>query len=216
MIRDRLISRLPTERAYNVGISARDLQGVILTAELKADILAALNSKDLTDVRVGFFFAEQLLNPGHDEQFENDLLTISLRLFEGSDWGIRSNCVGVLVLLGQKLDNYRTLMLRALKDGDAHVRRRALCAYHTFAKPGEIEPLVVFENDDYVTEIGMGSHLIYELRNLALETIEKMIKRKFKKFEKTEVYQAKNVVFWWDWEPFHKWKNGILHKLGLA
>jgi len=198
MIKDRLLNRLSGDREYKVGVSAKDLQGLALTDDLKADILAALSSADLTDVRLGFFFAEQLVTPQQDSQFENDLLKISLRLYETNEWNIKSNCVSMFILLGQKLNNYRELMLRALKDGDAQVRRKSLLMYCTFAKPGEIEALEFFENDDYVTEVGMGSHLIYELRNLALETIEKVTNQKFKKFEKTDVYKAKNVVFWWD------------------
>jgi hypothetical protein len=166
MIRDRLINRLPRERAYKIGASAKDLQGLALTDDLKTDILAALNSTDLTDVKLGFFFAEQLVKPQQDRQFEDDLLKISLRLFKNDERGVKSNCISIFGLLGQTLDNYRELMLRALKDSDAQVRRKALVMYHTFAKPGEIEPLEVFENDDYVTEVGMGSHLIYELRKI--------------------------------------------------
>jgi hypothetical protein len=215
MIRARLINRLPAERVNKVGVSANDLKSLVLTDGLKSDIFAALDSKDLADIKIGFFFAEQLLKPGGDKRFDEDLLQTSLRLFEIGTRDVQSHCVTMFALLGQRMGNYRELMLRALKGDDAQARRKALLTCRTFLNPDEIGPLEVFENDDYATEVGMGSHLIYELRNLALETIEKMIGRQFKKFEKTEIYKGKNVVFWWDWEPFHKWKNSIWHKLKL-
>lgn len=215
MISDRLIKRLPKERAYQVGISGKDFEKIVLTDDLKIDILAALNSSDLTDVRLGLFFAEQLLRPGKYPHFDNDLLQVSLKLLDTKEWGIKEHCVSIIYLLGQKLNNYRDLMLKALKDDDAMVRYKALYAYHTFAHPKELAPLEQFENDDYVTEVGMGSHLVYELRNQALEMIEKTIGQRFKKHEITEIYKDKNVVFWWDWTPFHEWKKSIWRKIGL-
>ena len=215
MISDRLINRLPKERAYKVGISGKDLQGLVLTDDLKADILAAINSVNPTDITYGFFFVEPLLKPGQDRQFDNDLLKASLKLLDTKEWGIRDHCISMLVLFGQQLSNYRGLMLKALKDNDPMVRQKAICAYDTFAKPKEYAPLECFENDDYATEVGMGSYLVYELRNQALETIEKVIGRTFNKAEKTEIYKGKAAVFWWDWEPFHVWKDSMWRKFKL-
>jgi hypothetical protein len=216
MLNKHLIKRLPKERAFKVGISGRDLEGLSLTEALKADILSAINSTDATDVRLGFFFAKHFLRPGQDLQFDQSLLKASLALIETSESGIKDNCVTMLILLGRNLSNYRSLMLDALPDSDPMVRQKAIHAYQTYTRPKEFGPLERFEQDDYATEIGMGSHLIYELRNMALEKIETVVNRKFKKIEKTEIYKGNNVVFWWDWEPFHKWKNGPLHKLGFV
>lgn len=215
MISDRLTNRLPRERAYKVGISAKDLLGIALTDDVKADILAAIGSDNPTDVKYGFFFAEQLLKPGQDPKFDDKLLKISLKLLDGNQVGIKDHCLSMIVLLGQKLNSYRDLMMRALRDNDPLVRRSALLAYPTFSKVKEFAPLEPFERDDYVTEVGMGSHLIYELRNQALETIERVIGRQFRKFEKTEVSKNGVMAFWWDWEPFHKWKNGFWRKMKL-
>ncbi len=215
MISDRLIARLPKERAYKVGISAKDLQGLVLTHAMKADILESINSINPTDIKYGFFFVEQLLKPGQDPQFDSDLLKSSLKQFDTKESGIKDHCISMLILLGQKLDNYRELMLHALRDNDPLARRKALLAYHTFAKSKEFAPLEYFENDDYVTEVGMGSYLVFELRNQALETIEKVIGRTFNKTEKTGIYKGKAAVFWWDWEPFHGWKKSMWRKFKL-
>jgi hypothetical protein len=213
MISDNLINRLPKDRVYSVGISGKDLEGLSLTSDLKADILACLNSANLTDVKYGFFFAEQFLKPGRDPQFDKDLLSVSLKLLDSEQAHVMPNCILMLILLGQKLCNYRELMLRALQDNNPLVREKALFAYETFAKPREFIPLEQFENDDYATEIGMGSHLVFALRNQALETIERVIARNFSKHEKAELYKSGVMAFWWDWTPFHKWKNGFWRKL---
>jgi hypothetical protein len=210
---DSLINRLPKEHSYKAGISADDLKGLTLTDDLKVDILAAINSDNPTDVKYGFFFVKQLLRAGQDPQFDNDLLKASLKLLNKNEWGVKDNCISMLILLGQRLENYPELMLRALQDKDPMVRRKALLAFHTFGKPKEFAPLEPFENDDYVTEVGMGSHLVYELRNQALETIEKVIGRTFRKSEKTEFNKKGTPVFWWDWEPFHIWKNSFRRRL---
>jgi hypothetical protein len=213
MISDKLLNRLPKERAYKVGVSADDLKGLILDASLKADILAALNSDNRIDISFGFFFVNQLCRPGEDHQFDDALLKASLKLLSTKEWGIRDNCVTIISLLGQQLSNYRELMLGALQDKDPLVRKKALLAYHTFSKRKEIAPLELFEHDDFAGEVGMGSHLVYELRNLALETIEKKIGKSFRKYEKIGVYKNGAMAYWWDWEPFHKWKKSFWTKL---
>jgi len=216
MKRDRLLNRLSNERAFKVGVSSRDLAALSLTEDLKVDILSTINSDDTADVQMGFFFAKHFLKPGQDLQFDQELLKRSLNLLETGERGTKDNCITMIVLLGRKLSNYRALMLNALQDSDPMVRQKAIQAYQTYANPGEFGPLECFEHDGYVTEVGMGSHLIYELRNQALETIETVINIKFTKYEKTEVHKGNNVVFWWSWEPYHKWRNSIWHKLGLV
>ena len=93
------------------------------------------------------------------------------------------------------------------------VRKVALTFYTGFSNPREFEPVEFLEADEYVTEMGMGSHLIYELRNQGLETIEKVIGRTFQKSEKTGVLKDSRVVFWWSWDPFHKWKGSWWRKI---
>jgi hypothetical protein len=210
---DALIARLPKKRAFGVGISTEDIKSIPITKDVKADVLAALSSGNPTDIRIGLFFAEHLFRPELDLQFESHLLDACLKQLHSSEWGIREGCTGIIVKFGRKLDSYRDLMLEALQDRDPLVRKRALTAYHTFAKAREFKPLEAFENDDYLTEVGMGSHLIYEMRNQALEAIEKVIGRNFTKSEKTTVLKTGEVVFWWDWKPFHEWKNSWIKRM---
>ena len=71
----------------------------------------------------------------------------------------------------------------------------------------EASPLENFETDNYLAELSMNGPLMYELRNIALETIESVMGKAFKKDEKTEVVPSGEVAFWWDWAPYHAWKK---------
>lgn len=213
-LRSKLTNRLPKERAYGgTGISSTDLEQLILTEDLKADILESIRSEDMADVRIAFFFAENIPAINTNAQFQQCLVSEALQLLSRSEWGIKQGCFEILGRYGRQIKSYRELMLGALADIDPEVRRVALRYYKTYAHDSEIEPLEPFEKDSYLTEIGMGSHLIYDLRNQALEIIESVIGKVFTKSEKTEVIKDGNVAFWWDWKPFHEWKNSWLNKL---
>jgi hypothetical protein len=206
-ISEKLLARVPKQRAFAVGISADDLKGVQMTRELENDILAAINSSSVEEAGWGLFFARHLVQPGIHPEFENRLTEAALKQLQFGDRSTKEGCLSLLILFGRSLSVYRDLMLEALRDNNPIVRKRALTAYLSFSKPKEFAPLEAFETDDYVAEEGMGSHLVYDLRNQALERIEQVIGRSFSKTEKTAVHKDGPVVFWWDWEPFHQWKN---------
>jgi len=207
-----LTDRLSKDCLKKAGISADAIKHLVLDGNLKKDILGAIGSAHPPDIRMGFFFTRCLLVPGKDSQFENALVDVSQKLINHDEWDIRENCISIISSIGINCENYRGIMLKALQDKAPMVRKAALTAYRTFSKPGETKPLESFEKDDYATELGMGSYLIYELRNQALETIEFVINKKFNKVEKIGFLNGK-AVYWWDWEPFHTWKGGIWRKI---
>jgi hypothetical protein len=103
-------------------------------------------------------------------------------------------------------------MLNGLKDANPMVRKEALLAYETYRQGKDVTPLETFENDTYIAEDSMGGPLTYELRNLALETIERVIGRTFKKHEKAETLPRGEIAYCWDWAPYHAWKESWTHK----
>ena len=168
---------------------------------------------------MALFFCEILLKPGvlapaEENKFVSKIVTLS----QGTYKKIRSSCFKLLRSFHPKVSNYRNLMLEGLKDSDPTVRWEALLSYETYCYPKEVTPLEKFEHDNYCAEMNMSGPLNYELRNLALETIEKVIGENFKKTEKLELTDNKEVSFYWDWTPYHKWKNtwflnGVGHQL---
>lgn len=135
-----------------------------------------------------------------------DSLPLNLtRLVEDKDDLSRAAALSLLVLMRAQFPGYRSAMLKALLDSDAQVRMAALNAAETFLKIGEIEPLLSFERDLYLSETdGMGGPMHYVLRNGALSTIERLVGKQFAKHELTEI-KENEVVFWWDWSPMLEW-----------
>lgn len=213
-ISTKLTKRLDGIRAYPVGVSAEDVKKLELTSDLIADIFECLDSSEMVDQQMALFYSEVLIAPGTLTESQEDKLISRVReLSRGKTEQIRPSCYKFLRRFRSKVPNYRDLMLEGLKDSDPIVRKEALLGYETYCQPREVAPLEMFENDGYFAEISMNGPLLYELRNLALETIERVIGKTFKKSEKTEAIAGGEVAFWWDWAPYHRWKNSWLNKL---
>jgi hypothetical protein len=209
----KLTQRLAGIRAYPVGISEEDIQKLNLTSELVSDIFECLESSEVVDEQMALFFSDVLIGPGKlDEKQESQLLSRLIDLSCSKSQQVQAPCFKLLRRFHPKVPNYRSLMLKGLASSNSMVRKEALLAYETYRQPKETAPLERFENDTYVTELSMNGPLIYELRNLALESIEHVIGKNFKKTEKTEITAAGEAVFWWDWAPYLTWKSGWLNK----
>jgi hypothetical protein len=210
----KLTQRLNGIRAYPAGISADDIQKLTLTADLVSDIFECLESSEVVDKQMGLFFSEVLFVPGKLDQAQEAKLVARLEtLSRGETKQVQAPCFKLLRRFRSKVRDYRGLMLEGLIDSDPMVRKEALLAYETYCQPKEVAPLEKFESDSYLAEISMTGPLIYELRNLALETIERVIGKSFKKSEKTELTSDGEVAFWWDWSPYHASKKSWLNKL---
>jgi hypothetical protein len=209
MIREKLISRLGDSRQYRSGITHGDVCELTLSVELIEELRQALQSKRENDVSMGLFFLEALANsPDHNiDKLEPDLIGILPGLVKTSNSNIKVSAVKFLIAYRVHFEKFREIMLSALNDDSPVVRALALRAYTLYASPREYEPLEIFESDSYSGEIGMGSHLVYELRNLALEVLGKIAGQDFKQNEETEIHESGNAIFWWSWQPYHKWKK---------
>ncbi len=208
-VSDKLKERLNGIRAYPVGLSADDVKRLQLTPDLVEDVLSSLASADVVDQQIALFFSEVLIWPGKiNPAHESTLVSRIVDLGRGPTDRVKSSALKMVTRFRASVPDFRSLMMEGLSSSDPMVRKEAVLAYELYCLPKEVAPLERFEHDDYVTETAMGGPLLYELRNLALETIERVIGKNFRKAEKTEARSTGEVAFWWDWSPYHAWKKG--------
>jgi len=210
----KLTDRLKGIRAYPVGLSADDVQQLSLTRDLVEDILNCLASSDIVDQQMALFFTDILIEPGSiDKNQQANLIAQIIRLSGATGKQVQAPAYKLLARYSSQVPDYRAMMLNGLQNPDPMVRKEALLAHGSYCRAKEVFPLEAFENDNYLTETVMGGPLVYELRNIALEAIERAIGKTFQKSEKSEAQSSGAVAFWWDWTPYHVWKDRWFKKL---
>jgi len=215
-IRCLAVKRLK-ERAKKIdpehGTSLNNIYKIGLDASVINDIKDCLESKCNIDVSKGLYFLMGLLQHYKLAQFgdefiiylKNKIPTLITQEPKGQSSYFALDCY---ILLRNNYPDYRKKMLDLLNSTDLGYRKKALEHYETYCNPREIEPLLIFKNDSYSTELSMCGPLVFELRNLALEKICKALKKNFiltKKYEYQEKWN--DDVSWNDWEPFLEWWN---------
>jgi hypothetical protein len=220
-IAQALFRRSMDYQSSRLGVALEDFAAIPATPDLGDEIMQGLQSGDPVDRRVSLFFCEGFLKYDRALQLGGNLVeslpSEAVRLAADPDDLTRSAAHLLLIAVRGSVAGYRDLMLKALTDQSSSVRTGALNATETFLKPSEIEPLLSFEHDAYLSEVGgMGGPVHYVLRNQALATVERLTGRQFAKHELTEMVQGE-VVFWWDWRPMLEWyrasKNRFWAKL---
>jgi hypothetical protein len=194
-------------RKNSFGISTSDIAQLEMSKTLIEDIKKDLVSTDFLKVKMALFFIEGLL-PKTKNQDEFLLKKIAIdflpQFLMHSDHRLKTSAYSILSLLRNDYPDFRREMVAALNNEDPVVRQLALNSFMNFGDKSDIKLLLHFEHDMYASEIGMGSHLVYLLRNSALEVIEELLGKSFPKKELKELLSDGDVVFWWDWKPFHK------------
>lgn len=202
---ERLI-RLVKKQPGSLGISLKAAGGIPMDEAVRTDILTCLFDVNDSEVGWGLTFCQGLLSEGKcDDEIENTLIQRLPEFLKSNAPEIRSEAVNLLIMLRKRFPTYRHWMLPSLQDPCPTIRRQALMNSQTFLEPGEIEPLVAFRDDNYLTEISIGSHLIYSLRNEALDRIEQAIGKTFERKQLSEVVEGGEKAYWWDWKPFLGW-----------
>jgi hypothetical protein len=196
------------EKKLGVEIDYDNLYRLGLDQELTSDIIASLESSVVLDITKGFYYLSGLLNKFKLDEFGptfGSFLTKKLsELIEHPDLRVKYKAIPFYVYLSPNFPNYREKMMGFLMSKDLGLRKLALRNYESFCKPGEVEPLLQFERDDYAGEIGMLGDLFYELRDLALEKIEKQLGCSFFKKRLSELHDGRKA-YWNDWQPFKEW-----------
>jgi len=202
-VSEKLTQRVPSTR---FGISHESIKRLALSEDLIADILEVLDSSETLDQQFALCFAEELLDLGRLSSTQEARFVSRLRqLFTEGDRVIRSRALNLLVRFNYRVANFRALILEALKSASSDVRAVALRGYEICCNPKEVEPLEEFEHDGFFGEIAMGGPLVFDLRDQALETIERVIGVGFTRTRKSEAVQNGQSASFYSWEPFHKW-----------
>lgn len=202
----RLIDLAKKHEACAIGISVEATGKIEVAEQVKADILTCLYDTDHAEVGWGLWFCKCLLKAGKLDRSVADAIVQRLpSLIKSDDQKIRAETVEVLVLVRDRVPEYRNWMLQCMRDKNPTVRWDALLNSQTFLKPKEIEPLLAFKDDDYLTETSMGSPLVYILRNEALDRMEKSLGKTFERRQLSEVVEGGETALWWDWKPFLDW-----------
>src|SRR5258708_24051510 len=97
-------------------------------------------------------------------------------------------------------------MLELVASDELSRRHAALRQYDTFARPGEIEPLLRFRNDDSTSELRPLGDWEYDLRNRAFVLAEKYSGQRFPRILRAEPYEGVKVT-WFYWTPVVEWHN---------
>jgi hypothetical protein len=217
VIFDRLMRRTLEYHSSDHGIAAHDFATIPLSPELEKDLCDALISGDAKDRALALFFFEGFVRfRGVRSLSEASISILEARLPAFADRdedGVRGAAIPLLILLRNRISTYGHIMRAALEDSSSTVRLTALNAVSTFLAANEVEPLLRFHDDLYISEVRrMNGPLHYVLRNHALLTIEAMLGRTFTKCEKVETTDG-HMIYWWDWDPFLTWYYSPRRKL---
>jgi len=193
-------------------VSESRIKNTPLTNEIINDLLTALSSKQSLDVTLACFFASSLDISKLEPHFINQIVELALHILNNQQSELKSSAVDLVIKYRKYIPSYRNIMLNLLKDEDDATRGKVLASYLTFAHKNEFEPLEPFENDDYVSEIAMGSPLYFVNRNDAFDLIEKITGNKFDRFEILEKSSNGKEAYMIAWAPFHYWKNSFWRK----
>ncbi|MDH5228458.1 MAG: hypothetical protein OEY38_00135 [Gammaproteobacteria bacterium] len=185
-----------------------DIQKLGINSVVIQGVHNCLSSDDQADISTGFLFLNALLEKNKPGTFGTDFFKYLVgrleKLLKHESKYVCYQALELFVWLKDNYPNYREIMADYLISDDLGYRRIALYHYYTYAKKGEISPLIHFRQDDYAAEKGMNSDYFYELRDLALEKISSLAGKQFCSTRISEPYDG-TVVSWYDWSLFLEW-----------
>jgi hypothetical protein len=186
----------------------RDLVHEPISRELLADIKTCIGSNDHLGISSGLYVLKGLSIERTSSDLPHDFKMFLIgRIVELLKHPTDSVVFDAIDWYGQLRDcylDYREQMLEFLASADLGRRERGLRYYATYAKPGEVEPLLRFRHDDYASEVRPNGNWEYDLRNRALGLIETQLGKNFPRILRSEPYEGAQVT-WYDWTPFLEW-----------
>lgn len=189
-------------------LNLADLEEIEPSHEFLGDLKICLQSNDPATLSAGFFYLNALTLRRPIESVSGDFLGFLrdriTQLLNHSAISVSSEAIHWFSVLARSFENYRERMLQFLTSVEPALRKAALHWYETYAKPGEIEPLLTFEEDSFASEAAQLGPWEYVLRDRAFALIEKQLGRSFPNVRKQSLYQG-STISWRDWQPFLVW-----------
>jgi hypothetical protein len=194
------------------GTALQNIHKIGLDSLIVSEIKTCIESGSYLDVSTGLYFLIGLLQKYKLHDFGDDFIhylvdRLPVLLKNNIKGQAKYYALKLFIWLKDYYANYRETMLSFLNSHDLGDRTQALESYETYCKPKEIEPLLKFQQDDYIAELAMCGPLEYKLRNLALEKISNLTGQNFllNKIKESHPKWGNDYVSWYDWEPFLKW-----------
>lgn len=178
------------------------LASLELAEDLINDLSDCISSEEDVFVIEGLNFLKGIMLERKLADLPNwfiDKLVARIRaLIESKSKGVVYAALDWFVALRERYPDFRDIMLRCLNSEDVGRREYGLKYYESFARPGEYEPLLSFENDHFACQVGHAGDWEYELRDKAFLLIEKYSGGSFKKARLREPFEGA-IVSWFDW-----------------
>jgi hypothetical protein len=212
-----LIRRIPPALFAERGLATSNFDEVRMDATLSQELIACLSSADDQDLTIGLRFAECL---GDRQPFERlagsslgPIAALIRKLLSDQRVPVRRLATSAFSTFRDCYPDYSEAMLELFRSSDAQIRCEALSKAHTFLSGSFLTHLLVFREDPAVSEIDREHR--YFLRDLALETAERITRRQFRCGTQSEVRDGMRVM-WHRWTLFTHWLDRVQRRASEA
>ena len=215
--RSILIQRIPAPDFRRSGLTNENIAHLKVDEYLVREVIDCFRSEDEEDIMVALRFAECL---GSWSSFRQSvglsLLQLSRLIWDvlsHKNSAVRLCAIGAFAALGNYYPDFREVMLSLLRSADLQIQTDALSRGHTFLDGSHIRNLQVFRDDITVCQTSSADgDWRYVLRDLALETAERIVGRSFECGTKSEMREGK-LVSWRCWKSFDHWLERLRWRL---
>lgn len=209
MTPEQVLRKLATKVAKpGTPLMDADIQKLSVDSDLVSALEDSFSSSRQEDLSLAFFFLGSLLEKNKPsvfpETFYEQLVPRVRELVRDDVSHVRYRALELFVWLRKNYSDYRIVMQENLAAPDIGARRIALANYETYAKLGEVSPLLKFSTDSYAADYSMNSTQFYEFRDSALQKISDIVGVNFCNGRLSQPHDG-TTVSWFDWGPFFKW-----------
>lgn len=205
-----LIKRIPPALLEQSDLATINFRQVEPDKLLVEEIITCLCSSDEKDITTGLRFTECLSSRPDFCRIAGQSLSSVAALVRGlladARPAVRLLAIGAFVTLREFYPDYREFMVSLLQSPDPQTRSEALSKADTFLSGSWLRHLLTFRDDPTVCQSnGEGQ---YVLRDLALETAERVTHRSFDCGRQSELRDGVKIS-WRRWTFFTNWLDRV-------
>jgi hypothetical protein len=205
-----LINRIPPALFERSGLATQNFRHIEPDKLLVEEMIACLRSSDETDVTTGLRFAECLCPRANfcriAGQSLSSIAALVRKLLSDERPAVRLLAIGVFVTLREFYPDYREFMVSLFRSADPQTRSEALSQAETFLAGAHLRHLLTFRDDPTVCQSKGERH--YALRDLALETAERVAHRNFDCGRQSGLRDGVKIS-WRRWTFFTNWLDRV-------